>query len=232
MHFRYRLGIACFFLLALSIVALAQSPALTNSEIIKMVRAELSEAVVLTAIDSARTVDFDVSPAGLIDLKNAGVPEAIIQAMQAKARSQTATASGDTASPERSERLADSKDPQEILHRFKTLYVDASKASFFGNEQMKAELRKAKGFDALGVTIVDDPGLADVVLHVGYTFAWDYPFSLTHQNTTVVLLSGKGSGPFSGPAGAKSVAQEFTKLLKAYRTPATPGGTKAKAPSW
>jgi len=38
-----------------------------------------------------------------------------------------------------------------------------------------------------------------------------------NQNTSVVLVSGKGSGPFSGPAGATSVASEFAKLLKAYR---------------
>jgi hypothetical protein len=94
---------------------------------------------------------------------------------------------------------------------------------------MKAALGKTKGFDGLGITIVDDSALADAVLHVAYTFAWDYPFSLTHQNTTVVLVSGKGSGPFSGPAGAKSVASEFTKLLKPYRT-ARAGG-KAKSSS-
>jgi hypothetical protein len=63
------------------------------------------------------------------------------------------------------------------------------------------------------------------VLTVGYTFAWDYPFSLQHQNTSMVLLSGKGSGPFSGPAGAKSVANELVKLLKPHRQSAAKRGT-------
>jgi hypothetical protein len=58
-------------------------------------------------------------------------------------------------------------------------------------------------------------GAADTV---NYTFAWDYPFSLQHQNTSLVLLSGKGSGPFSGPTGAASVASELVKALKPYRT--------------
>ncbi|MGE5814698.1 MAG: hypothetical protein ACM36C_09450 [Acidobacteriota bacterium] len=229
MHPRNRLGIASVFLVALSIVSLAQTAALTNSDIIKMVRAELSEAVVLTTIDSARTVEFDVSPEGLINLKSAGVPEPIIQAMQAKVRAQTTTAGGSTTSPEPSERLAASREKEDILRNFKTLYVDASKAQFFGNDQMKAALGKTKGFDALGITIVDDSALADVVLHVGFTFAWDYPFSLTHQNTTVVLLSGKGTGPFSGPAGAKSVASELTKLLKPHRS--APHPAKTTSPS-
>jgi hypothetical protein len=65
--------------------------------------------------------------------------------------------------------------------------------------------------------IVDDPGVADVILDVGYTFAWDYPFSLTHRRTSIVLLSGKGVGRFSGPAGAESVARELATLLKPYR---------------
>ena len=85
---------------------------------------------------------------------------------------------------------------------------------------MKAALGTNKGFQAYRISIVDDRALADVVLTVNYTFAWDYPFALTHQNTSVVLLSGKGSGPFSGPKGATSVASELVKALKPYRTAA------------
>ena len=40
--------------------------------------------------------------------------------------------------------------------------------------------------------------------------------TVKHQNTSVVLLTGKGTGPFSGPAGA-SVAAELVKGLKPYR---------------
>jgi hypothetical protein len=104
--------------------------------------------------------------------------------------------------------------------------VNASKASFFGGDQMKAALRKNKGFSALRITIVDDLSVADTVLEVAYTFAWDYPFSLKHQNTSVVLVAGKGSGPFSGPAGATSVAGEFVKLLKPYRVETPPAKKK------
>ena len=74
-----------------------------------------------------------------------------------------------------------------------------------------------KDFAALQIVIVDDPGVADVILDVGYTFAWDYPFSLTHRRTSIVLVSGKGVGRFSGPAGAESVARELAKLPKTYR---------------
>ncbi len=111
-----------------------------------------------------------------------------------------------------------SKDPDFILRNFRTMYVDAQKAKFFGSDQMKGALGSNKHFVAMHIALVDDRYLADVVLEVGYTFAWDYPFSLKHQNTSIVLLAGKGSGAFSGPKGATSVAKQLTKLLKPYRS--------------
>jgi len=116
-----------------------------------------------------------------------------------------------------SELLKNSKDPEFILRNFKTMYVDARTAKYFGSGQIKTALFKNKEFAALHIMIVNDPGLADVVLKVSYTFAWDYPFELRHQSTTAMLLAGKGIGPFSGPAGATSVAREFINAAKPYR---------------
>ena len=120
--------------------------------------------------------------------------------------------------PEKSEVLSESKDPKVILKNFKTVYVDARRAKYFKADQMKAALGRNKEFAKLNIRIVDDIKLADTVLDVGYTFAWDYPFELRHQNTTTVLVSGKGLGPFSGVVGAASVAEELTKALRPYRT--------------
>ena len=195
---------------------------LTNDDIIKMVRAQLATSIIVTTIESA-SAKFDVSPAGLIALKEAGVPDTLIQTMQERARTLakgTSTDSATRGAPEKSELLADSKDPVVVLRKFKTMVVDASKAVYFGSAQMKAALGENKSFRALDISIVDDHAVADVVLYVSYTFAWDYPFSLRHQNTSVVLLTGKGVGPFSGPAGAASVASELVKALKPYRTAA------------
>ncbi len=119
--------------------------------------------------------------------------------------------------PELSEQLRNSNDPNFILRNFRTMYVDATNATFFGSPQMTAALGQAKEFQSLKITIVDSRALADVVLSVGYTFAWDYPYSLRHQNTSMILLSGKGSGPFSGPVGATSVANQLVRQLKPYR---------------
>jgi hypothetical protein len=209
-------------LCSLSGTALAQSDApLTNDDVVKMVRAELATRIIRTTIESSNA-KFDLSPAGLIALKEAGVSDDLIAAMQARMQDLARGAITDAATrtaPEKSELLSSSKDPDLILRNFKTMLVDASGAQLFGDEQMKAALGRNKEFAALGISLVDDPAVADVVLKVNYTFAWDYPFSLRHQNTSLVLLSGKGSGPFSGPAGASSVASELVKVLKPYRVP-------------
>ncbi len=118
---------------------------------------------------------------------------------------------------DQSELLKNAKDPDFILRNFRTMYVDAHAAQYFGSDQMKAALGKNKEFQKLRIHIVDDPRVADVVLKVSYTFAWDYPFELRHQNTTVVLLAGKGEGPFSGPLGAADVARKFVNAAKPWR---------------
>lgn len=118
---------------------------------------------------------------------------------------------------EKSDGLKEAKDREYILRNFKTMFVDASNAEYFKSDQLKAALARNKGFPALDIRIVDDVKLADVILSVSYTFAWEYPFQLKHQNTSIVVLAGKGIGPLSGPVGAASVAREFVKLARPYR---------------
>jgi hypothetical protein len=130
-------------------------------------------------------------------------------------------AHADPGAPDQSELLKKAKDPDFILRNFRTMYVDAHAAQYFGSDQMKAALGKNREFQKLRIHIVDDPSVADVVLKVSYTFAWDYPFELRHQNTTVVLLAGKGEGPFSGPLGAADVARKFVNAAKPWREKAT-----------
>jgi hypothetical protein len=138
-------------------------------------------------------------------------------ALYAQQQEQQPHATPDAA--EKSELLKNSKDPDFILRNFRTMYIDAREAQYFGSDQMKAALGRNPEFAKLKIRIVDDPRVADVVLSVSYTFAWDFPFQLRHQNTTTVLIAGKGEGPFSGPLGAADVARQFVNLAKTYREP-------------
>lgn len=54
---------------------------MTNQDVTKMVAAGLSESLVITAIRQAKTRSFDTSADGLVALKKAGVPDAIIAVM-------------------------------------------------------------------------------------------------------------------------------------------------------
>lgn len=220
-----RIGLGLLLVAATSLLAAAQSQGtvpLTNDDVIRMVRAKLSTGVIVTTVQSA-SFDFDLSPSGLIALKDAGVEDRIIEAMQARAQARERGSTTDASTrvaPEKSELLASSKDRDEILRTFKTVLVDARQAKHFSSAQLKAALGRNKDFTALKLTIVDDGAVADTVLEVSYQFAWDFPFSLKHQNTSVVLVSGKGTGPFSGPRGATSVAAELVKVLRPYRAAA------------
>jgi hypothetical protein len=57
---------------------------MTNDDVVQLVAAGLSEPVIITSIRQAPTKDFDLSPTGLIALKKANVPDAVIAVMQEK----------------------------------------------------------------------------------------------------------------------------------------------------
>lgn len=66
--------------------ALAQArEEMTNADVVRMVSAKLSDAVVIKAIEGANQRRFDLSPTALIELKNAGVSDGVILAMQGAA---------------------------------------------------------------------------------------------------------------------------------------------------
>jgi len=65
-------------LAALAAVIAAPLSAMTNSDVIKMKQAELSEETILLAI-AKEPANYDTSPDGLIELKKAGLSETVIQ---------------------------------------------------------------------------------------------------------------------------------------------------------
>src|SRR5216684_888794 len=56
----------------------------TNADVVSMTTAKLSDAVIVGAVQQAAEADFDLSPSALIALKNAGVSDRVLQAMQAR----------------------------------------------------------------------------------------------------------------------------------------------------
>src|SRR5688572_23339737 len=69
----------------LAITTSAQQAPLTNTDIVKMFKAGLSESIVISAIKAAPTAVFELNPDALIKLKGDGVSDAALAAMMAKA---------------------------------------------------------------------------------------------------------------------------------------------------
>jgi len=87
---------ALLLLIVTGVSAQQKNPALTNGDILTMVKGGLQEATVLNAI-AANETDFDVSAKALLDLKQAGISDKIIDAMlaaEAKKRNAASAASG------------------------------------------------------------------------------------------------------------------------------------------
>ena len=71
-----------FLFIALSLSAIAQE-ALTNDSILKMVKAELSEGIIISTIQN-QPGRYSLTPDDLIALKRQGVSDDVIKAMVAK----------------------------------------------------------------------------------------------------------------------------------------------------
>ena len=69
--------------LLLALPQFVLAAAMTNDDVIKMVKGGLSDAIVLQAIDGSEA-GFDTSPDGLVKLKSGGVSDAVIQKILAK----------------------------------------------------------------------------------------------------------------------------------------------------
>ena len=80
-----RKAVCAVLLLAICPFLVAQQ-ALNNDSIIKMVKAQLSDDVIVTTINASPGA-YDTSPDGLIALKQAGVSNKVIDALVAKSTS-------------------------------------------------------------------------------------------------------------------------------------------------
>ena len=86
-----RIGSLVFALLLLSPAALIGQQALNNDSIIKLVKAHLSDELILTSINSSPG-KYDTSANGLIALKKAGATDKVVAAVVLKASGVAATA--------------------------------------------------------------------------------------------------------------------------------------------
>lgn len=120
---------------------------------------------------------------------------------------------------ERSEALA-SRDPVRMLQHFRTIYVH-SKTVWMDSVLLEHELYKRPEFQQWGLVLVKDPRLADFTIEVRVPpFTWDYEYTVTHQNSSMMVVAGKVHA-FTGLDAAPTIAKDFmNQIQKTNRPPA------------
>jgi len=91
-----------------------------------------------------------------------------------------------------------------------TVYLEA--------EQFESELRKRPEFNAMGLMIVKNENAADIRIDINRAeFSFNYSFTATNPDSSVVVSSGKvtaWNGDFAGPR----LAKEFLMHMQTARS--------------
>jgi hypothetical protein len=112
-------------------------------------------------------------------------------------------------------------DPAKLLASSKTLYI-TSYSNVFKSVQLLNELRKKREFTDWNMSFVDEREVADLILEVEHVpLTWEFPFSIKHQRTGVVIATGKiyaWGGGDGAQLMASRVVERLTKLRAAIKT--------------
>jgi hypothetical protein len=85
-------------------------------------------------------------------------------------------------------------------------------------QQLENELRKRPEFKSLGLVIVKDEFMADIRIEINRAeFSFNYTFTATNPQTSVVVASGKATA-WNGGFAAPRMAKDFMKQLQSART--------------
>lgn len=110
--------------------------------------------------------------------------------------------------------------PGDVLAASKTIFV-TSRTVNFKPEQLINELGKKSEFSLLGLSFVDDPQVADLVLTLDHViFTYKFTFSLAHQRTGVVVATGSVI-IWDGNLGAPRMADRVIEKLSQARLQTT-----------
>ena len=111
-------------------------------------------------------------------------------------------------------------DPAKLLHQSRTLYIN-SYSNLFKSVQLRNELQKKREFADWNLAFVDEREVADLILEIEHVpLTWEFPFSIRHQRTGVVITTGKVYAWGGGDGAnlmASRVVDRLTKLRAAVR---------------
>jgi hypothetical protein len=111
-------------------------------------------------------------------------------------------------------------DPAKLLMSSRTLYI-TSHSNVFKSVQLVNELRKRGELTDWNLSLVDEREVADLIMEIEHVpLTWEFPFSIKHQRTGVVISAGKiyaWGGSDGAQLMAARVIERFTKLRAAVK---------------
>jgi hypothetical protein len=117
--------------------------------------------------------------------------------------------------PQSSAAIVDS-DPKQILRGARTIYIH-SKTSFLTVDTLDRTLALQKDWPKLGLTIVQDPRVADLVIEIDRPlFTYIHTFVIADKRTSIVLGSGKVTA-FDGTIASSGLAKDIVKIFSEAR---------------
>lgn len=210
------------FIFGFSIGVFAQTETLTNSEIILMTKAGLSQELIIRKIkDSAGK--YDVSTNALIDLKKAGVSDEVIGLMM---MNKSANPQPTSENPQVSDSNTNSVEikstthivlePQEALLSAKTVAIEKSSLNP-SRQGLEKELLKNQDWKKLNLNIVRYKEDADLLIEIGFVplslVSHRYVFRVYDNKSGTVITAGETTswGSLSKNL-AKHISQSLGKL--------------------
>jgi hypothetical protein len=112
-------------------------------------------------------------------------------------------------------------DPKQLLKNAKTIFI-RSKTSFLTVDTLDRALAQQKDWDKLGLTIVQDPRVADLYIELDRPlFTYVHTFVISDKKTSIVLGSGKVTA-FDGTIASGGLAKDIVKIFSTVRLPTPP----------
>ncbi len=119
--------------------------------------------------------------------------------------------------PESSTAIAGA-DSKQILKNAKTIFI-RSKTSFLTVDTLDRTLVMQKDWGELGLTIVQDPRVADLLIEIDRPlFTYVHTFVIVDKRTSIVLGSGKVTA-FDGTIASGGLAKDIVKIFTSARLP-------------
>src|SRR5207253_2586441 len=107
-------------------------------------------------------------------------------------------------------------DPAKLLLGSRTVYI-TSYSNVFKSVQLLNEMRKRQEFADWNLSFVDEREVADLILTVEHVpLTWEFPFSIRHQRTGIVIAAGKVYA-WGGGDGAQLMASRVVEKLTKIR---------------